>query len=577
MPFDLPPPLPPQLAETPVLEQRYESAEKDDRLILKVGGQRLLISGNTYLSPERIRAVTAPANTPSQAIRLLNALYRAEGYLFVTVAYAPDKQSTDIYVHVYEGQLVKVKGPDFIEPFFEPFKNEPVVTESDTKPNRILAGIQARRVGYNLFSRFALVDGKPGAYKLIFEGREDPDHQPVEFTATFGNPGNRFLGRYFGFANVTFYTPSGAKVDLSYGTAFTQLGDEQRGSEYSRYGFGYSTVTPFGLYQLRASYTSYKASNILSDIRGADIKDREQAEIIKAGIYGTQFLYADADTRLLIKEALKYVESTIKITKGAITVQTNNGGDTQNGLLGGLLGGLLDGLLDPVLGGGNAQTRTIDLSGTTLQDETYGVARLGLSLSQSWLLFGRKGKLLVSTGYKMGFAGEINNNLVDPTRTANFGIIEAAFSTSYTLPANLLATLKLKGQLSTDDRLPQQQQWVLGGPNNLSAFLPGILVGDTGAYGRFQITLPRWHLFSRPVRLSIYAEAGSASFEGPNPPGGRTERRTASDAGIKLQFSPVDHITVTGYIAEPISTSNISEARLESAEADFYFSVKAEF
>lgn len=569
MPFDLPPPLPPQLTDSAVVEERYETAEPSNHLVLEVGGRRLLISGNTYLTKKRIREITEPANTASQAIRLLNALYRAKGYLFVTVTYAPDKDSKAIYIHVHEGTLAEVKAPDFIEPFFETFEGEHGVTESDVKPNRILAGIKSERAGYNLFTRFSLVDDKAGAYKLIVEGRQDPDHQPVEFTATFGNPGNRFLGRYFGVASMTIHTPSGDNIAFSYGTAFTDLGESQPGNAYDRYSFGYSTVTTFGLYSLSGSYTTYEASDILE----AGAQDQAQAEITQININGAQFLYADADTRILLEESLQYIDSTIEITEGSLTLQTTNG--NPGGLLGGLLGNLLDAILGG--GGGGAQTRTVDLAGTILQDETYGAARLGASFSQSWTLFGHRGRLLVNGGYKQGFAGEIDNNVVDPMRTADFGLIDADLSVSYALPADLLASIEVKSQFSTNDRLPQQQQWVLGGPGNLSAFLPGVLVGDTGAYGRFQIDLPRWHVLTRPFRISLFVEAGSASFEGSNPPSGLTERRTATDAGIKLQFSPVEHIEVTGYVAEPLSTSHIPESRLEEVEADVYFTINATF
>ncbi len=116
MPLDLPPPLPPQQAEVVVLEKRYAGAQKDQVIELNVDKYRLLVSGSSYLSEERIREVTGAAKTPSQAILLLNALYAADGYLFVHVQYA--REDDTIYVQVNEGYLAEVDAPPSVQPYF---------------------------------------------------------------------------------------------------------------------------------------------------------------------------------------------------------------------------------------------------------------------------------------------------------------------------------------------------------------------------------------------------------------------------------------------------------------------------
>lgn len=578
MPLDLPPPVPPQQTDVATLQTRYAAEDREGFVVLNVGDYRLFISGNTYLSVERIREITAPAKTPSQAILLLNALYRADDHLFVNVTYGREPEAHAIYVHVHEGYLAEVDAPAAIQPFFEPFEGERGVTETGMEPQRILAEIKSERAGYTLSSRYSVDEDNPEAFKLIIDGREDPDHQPIEFTSVFGNPGNRFLGRYFGFANLKAYTPGGDQFTLGYGTALTGLGDSRGGENYDRYKAGYNTVTTYGLYGLSGSYTEYEASGLL----GIGIQDREQAEIVQGGITGNQFLYADSKTRVVLEESLKYVDSSIEITEGMVTVtaQGEDGGENADGgplrdLIGGLLGPLIGNDQPPGNGGGT--TTTIDLAEQSIQDETYGTARLGTSISHSWKLFDSDGNLSFGVGYKQGIGGEVENTLTDPERTADFGLYDAEFKVSYRLPGDLITSLKIKGQHADGDRVPQQQQWVLGGPDNLSAFLPGILLGDTGAYGRFQIQLPRWTLFTRPFRFSLFVEGGSAAFEGDNPPAGRAERETATDAGIKLEFSPIDSLTLTAHAADSLSTNNIPETRLEDAESDFYFNIKAQF
>lgn len=568
MPLDLPPPLPPQQAEVAVLEERHGAGRGDGVITLEIDDYSLLISGNTYLDEARIREVTSVAKTPSQAILLLNALYPAEGHMFVNVQYARDRNANTIYVRVNEGYLAEADVPPAMAPFFEHFEGERGVKESDLEPQRVLAELKAERAGYRMSSHYSIDEDDPAAFTLVMDGREDPEHETFEFTGVFGNPGNRFLGRYFGAANMKAYAPNGDELGLGYTTAFVDMGNPRNGESYDRYDASYNTVNSFGLYSVSAAYTDYEVTNLLE----GDFQDREEAEIVEGRLQGNQFLYADGKTRIVLEEEISYIDSAIEIVEGM--AQVDNQDDGGSGLLGGLLGDLLRDILgidDPAAG------TMVDLAGQTIQDEEYGTARLGASISHTWELFDREGNINFGAGYRQGFGGEIDNGFTDPERTADFGLYDAELKIDYRLPADLIASFRVKGQHADGDRLPQQQQWVLGGPDNLSAFLPGILFADTGVYGRFQLQLPRWKVFTRPYRLSFFVEGGTAEFEGPNPPVGREGRESASDAGVKLEFAPFDNVTLTAYAADGLATSDIPEERVEDAESDVYFNLKATF
>ncbi|MEQ8798609.1 MAG: hypothetical protein RJQ08_16355 [Salinisphaeraceae bacterium] len=579
MPLDLPPPLPPQQAEVAVLEQRNAAA---DRVIeLEVGQYTLLVTGNTYLSEERIRQVTSAGRTPSQVVLLLNALYPADGHILVNVQYAREGQSDTIYVHVNEGYLAEVDAPPAIAPFFESFEGERGLTKQDMEPMRVLAELKSERAGYTMTSSYSVDPANPAAFTLVIDGREDPDHDPFDLTAAFGNPGNRFLGRYFGLANAKYSLDNGDQIGLGYAHGFTGLGSSRGGEKYGRGDLSYSTVNAWGLYGLSGSYTEYEVSGLFDSPASADggnqlvfQDDRESAEIVEVKLTGNQFLYADEDARWLLEQELAYVDSTLTIDEGQLVASGGNGGGDP------ILGGLLDGLLGDLLGGltgGGGGMDSVSLAGQRIQDERYGTARLGTTYSDSWTLFDQRGSLNVGAGYKRGFGGEIENTLTDAERTNEFNLFDASLKTSYRLPYQMLASIQVKGQFSLDDRVPQQQQWVLGGPDNLSAYLPGILVGDTGAYGRFQVQLPRWRVFSRPYRFSVFVETGMAQFEGDNKPFGRADTQRATDAGIKLEFAPLDNIQLTVHAAEGLSESGIPDNVLDGAESDVYFNIKGEF
>lgn len=578
MPLDLPPPLPPQQAEAAVLEQRYEAAE--DPLLLKVGRYRLLVSGNDYLSEERIREVTAAGRTPSQVILLLNALYAAEGYLLVNVQYARKGQTDTIYVQVNEGYLAEVDAPPAVEPFFEGFEGERGLTETDVEPMRILAELKAERAGYNLSTSYTIDPDNPAAFTLVIDGQEDPNHDPFEFTVAFGNPGNRFLGRYFGLSSLKIDTPDGNQIGLGYATGFTELGSSRGGEDYDRYDLSYTLISSWGLYSLSGSYTKYEVSDLFATDDSDPVRiegDVAESEISEVRLAGNQFLYADDDTRWVLEQQLEYVDSTIELTAGNLVVEDQDGNGTADGPLGGLLGGVLDDLLGGVLTPGTPSTAMAALAGQSIQDEHYYAARLGTTVSDSWSLFGKRGSISLGGGYKRGLGGEIENTFTDRERQAQFDLLDADFSVNYQMPWQMLLSLDAKAQFSLDDRVPQQQQFVLGGPGNLSAYLPGILVGDTGTFASLALQLPRWQLFSRPYRFSLFVETGSAKFEGPNPPLRREGTARATDAGIKLEFAPFDFLQITAYTAVGLSESGLSDEVVERNESDAYFNIKATF
>ncbi|GAB3676566.1 ShlB/FhaC/HecB family hemolysin secretion/activation protein [Salinisphaera aquimarina] len=536
MPFDLPPPVPPMQAEVAPLRQRDMRARRAGRIIAyDIGPYRIEIAGNSYLQRERVLSIIAQASTPSQAIRLLTALYTADGHPLVNLDYAADGNT--ILVQVNEGYLAAIEAPPRLLPFFDRLVGERDIERSDLEPARLLAQIKAGRAGYDVNAAYRVDPNDPTRYTLVLDGARKLDYQPLTWTTTFGNPGNRFLGRYFGFTNLKGRLPNGDTVALGYGAAFTGLGNPRNGTDYDNYSVAYTTVNRFGLYGLSATYTEYGIKDRFDD--RLFVGERERARIVDVGASGNQFIYADRSTRLILEEQLQYVKSDLEFTDG-------------------------DGLVT---------NGRLPLNGLSLQDEEYGAARVGLTASHTRYVFGREINISGGGGYKHGF-GDIDN-VIASDRSADFARYDGKFTVRYHLPSEWVLSLHGKGQLSGGDTLPQQQQWVLGGSDNLSAYLPGVLVGDSGAYGRVQLQTPRWFLFSRPLRLAAFVEAGSARYENSVQPD-----VSASDYGLKLEASPLPHLEVSAYVANGLSSSNLDvydDDFKRRNEADFFFTVKTEF
>ena len=72
-----------------------------------------------------------------------------------------------------------------------------------------------------------------------------------------------------------------------------------------------------------------------------------------------------------------------------------------------------------------------------------------------------------------------------------FTLIQGNLGYTQSLPHGYSASFTWSGQWA-DATLPQNQQWVLGGLGNLTAWLPAVLVGDSGMLARASLFAPPW-------------------------------------------------------------------------------------
>lgn len=535
MPIDLPPMVPPQAAHHAGLESRYDLGHTGKKIQVQIGQQTVLIRGNTYLTEKQIQRAAKIVDSPAKFIYLLNALYRAAGHQFVSVQYARDPGSRLIYVIVNQGYIEKVNAPDLLKPFFDQFRDKPGLEPQDFAEARILGGLKAKRAGVTVSSKFTVRKNDPYAFVLDLKTKPDPSHNDLTLTTTFGNPGNRFLGRYFGFTGLQYNLPNGDVAGLTYGRSFTDIGDAHGGDDYDYWQFSYSTINTLGLYGVSGSYTNYQLNNQYG------FGETQRAETKTVALQGSQFLYATNTTRWLIKEKLQYIDTATAVTQAPISKTFPSG------------------LVFPVKG-----QKTID--------EQYGAFELGTTFNHSRLLFGQIATIQMQASYKRGFAGRIDD-IAGTNRQTDFNLFAGRLKLIYRLPWKMRLDLLVQGQRSIDKELPQQEQWVLGGPGKLSAYLPGILVGDTGAYGRFDFQLPRLELGPFSWTLTLFTEAGTATFA--DRTGSRSAVRAVADAGAKLEFKIGQWFAVSAYHADSLGTRNFEiypgRDYIEEREVDYFF------
>ena len=158
-----------------------------------------------------------------------------------------------------------------------------------------------------------------------------------------------------------------------------------------------------------------------------------------------------------------------------------------------------------------------------------------------------------------------------------FSLIQANASVTLGLPAGFSASATVNGQ-RTDDTLPQNQQWVLGGFGNLSAWLPAVVVADSGALARATVTSPSWRWGEFALSGAAFAEAGWGRFS--YRPANDPYSRALADAGLSLSAFASAGTSATLAYAWPVWYRNVDGVERDVADrarANLYFTLSQSF
>ncbi len=572
MAIDLPPALPPQLTSLESIE-RYAAGATP--YVGIVNGYELRVTGDHHLSDEELKKIFAVAKTPSQAIILMNSMTVRKGYLLVSTQYAPD--ASVVYVHALQARVAAVEG-EGIESYFSGLVGEPDLSRSEFDRARVMANVTSERQGLNYTTSYSVDEANPEDVSLVFESQAVEDHDPTDLVLQFGNQGSRYVGRYFGDIALSHNFSNGVRATGAYQTSFTELGEDRGGEDYHRFQLSADRAFAAGLYGISASHIEYgqdlgrvatagsdddPLGGLLSPI--VDIVDLLlpgllpgggggsqqidlEADIQAVVLSGEQVLASDLDYRFNLFQRVEYIDSQVEV-------------DT--------------------LG--------------SLQDEKYGTLEVGVkyfgakALDEQLLRwsaqFSVKGGVTGDSGtlgtYDEFVAAAIasNPNAVVPevapaARTAEFVALKPKLSMLLPLSADGSLSGEVTGQFA-NEQLPQQQQWVLGGMNTLSAYLPGTLVGDSGYFAKlsYDHKIP---VGGVDLVGSAFIEYGAAWYEDVS--GDLGDERSIADAGVRLTAQLGWDVTLDAVAARKLTDDGFNESDdLDDLEADFYFTLKKIF
>lgn len=559
MAIDLPPVMPPKSASA----AEIQSIRASRAIETQINGVAVKVYGNQYLSDAELREVLTASKTPAEAVVNLAKRYYTDGHLLVQVNYA--RMVDAVAILVSQKTLKQVAGDPDITPYFSGIENDSDLKIDEFHTAHVLADLRAERAG-DTYS-ISYEDQGADAVNMIFTRSDATDHDGTDLILEANNKGSRFLGRYFGLAGVKHQFDNGTQAQLAYQTAFTELGESRDGTELNQYTFNIDHPFTSGLYGFDITYTDYQREPRVDSSTPATCIDLPlplplpplctpaqttsqtvelEAEILQASLRGEQVLYSSPWKRITLNERIEYVDSTL---------ERNDTGEV---------------ILDENYYVGELGGKYIQ---TWYQSEERDAARLTAELKLR-AGFGDGGTLDDYDNYLSQFSDPaLAPDVVAQARNAEFFALLPSVSYQQRITPEFTATAKVRGQFA-DEQLPQQQQFVLGGMDGLSAYLPGALLGDLGYLATLSIETG---FDGAGLRFSptAFLEYGSAWFN--NTRSDLGDAQSVADAGLKLSVTHGKNFLSEIATALPVYDDVADPQQLENLEVKFYWRVRLTF
>ena len=485
-------------------------------------GYHYEVIGNTLLDPEVIRTVLQDSVDPKAAFANLNQAYQKAGYFLVALRGNLDEKTFTI--QVTEGRITAMDIPPNLQPYFSGLEERDDLTRSQVVRRAALAELYSARQVMRPKLKFEPAQEVGGSQITVTEEPiEGANPWPWSAGLNFGNYGNRYSSRFLVQGNAALRIGNGIELTGGYTHGLPNLNSDSEGSSYNAGIVGGSIVTPWGIYGASYNRVDYQLGKISEPLNTA-------GNYRTWNVYGSQLLHADEVWRWGLNEGYTHTDYS------------------------------------------NIVFETIPLS-----DQNYNFVNLGTSFSRLVQPYELKGNLSGSLNYSRGISGTIKivgqeykytseTRLVPDT---DFNLFNWNVGYTQNLPASLVAGVSLTGQ-DTNTTLPLNQQWVLGGYGNLTAWFPGVVAGDKGMLGRASLSR-NWEWGPVTLTPSVFLEAGYSKLD--FVPSRFQGTQFLSDVGIGLAANLKSGTSLTMGSAAPLGTRGTERYQTNDNRAYFYFNL----
>jgi hemolysin activation/secretion protein len=479
-----------------------------------------VLTGNTLLPDIRIRDLIARASTPQGAVAAINDAYHQEGYFLVAIKAGVEGKQVNI--QVIQGQITELQAPKGLRWYFSGVRNREDLSNDDLTYHSVLSNLYAQRNGYQMQLGLAPAQN-PGGTALTVSQTPIPGYEPLSGSLIFGNYGSRYSSRYLTGGTLNYNPGWGINLNANFTQGLPSLTTASFGSQYETGGLGSSIVTPLGIYGFTSQWSHYKIGQSAAPLYPT-------GNIFTWSATGNQLLYASDKTRWSLNEAYTHVGYVSTVFSGLYT----------------------------------------------LVDQHYNYYSVGTQYNRGYSLLSKPGSATLSFTYNQGINGSHGTlfNDVPGYPVARFHYFDTSVSLSQALPWGFSASLNASGQ-GAFNFLPQQQQWVVGGFGNLSAYYPGVLVGDSGYSARFALQTPARSFYGFSAMANLFAEAAGTTYTQLAPQ--QAPWQSLSDVGIGITLQSPWGTTITALSALPVGHNNIPQTTLSQNRVVAYFVLQQSF
>lgn len=486
----------------------------DDAKSVTLGSSTVSVVGATLLSSQEIRRSLEGRSSAPQAADALADAYERAGWRNVLVV--PVETSALPTLVVYEGGLSQVRGYEPFLPYFKPFVGEAPIRYSSFAIAAQLAEMHAARIGSNAEALYGRSTDEPAKVTMNLGG--DRRHgSAFDYQMRVGNEGNRFVGRWFGGLDAIWTADSSARLGLSYNRVLPELGDARGDPRYDGYTVFTDRITRFGLVKLLASYADYQYRGIGADNLplGVEAIDPEfQASNFNLGAQAEHLLHVTPSWRWSAAAGLTHNDYEIE-QLGTARFATERSTSAHVG------------------GGGRWNSPA-----SSMRPQVHFDAQARLSIDDTFE------NSDATKGYSVhSYGGGIS--------AAPFGISRLS--------------LTYEGQWS-GSALPQSEQWVLGGFDRLSAWLPGVAVGDLGTFAQLALSIPLVNDEPHDLGMALSLERGTAQLADQS---SRLDSRLSS-ASLAMTYRYSRNWRLEGRVGLPLEEDAPDGFAIDDRAADFY-------
>jgi hemolysin activation/secretion protein len=493
-------------------------------LVVSSHGYHYTVIGNTLLPDQEIRHLLAGAITPEDAVNAINLAYHKAGY-FLTAQRA-SVQGKEVSIQVVQGQITQENIAPGIAWFFTGLRQGTGLQSDDVIYRSVLANAYTQRNGQQIQMGFT-PSTNPAGSTLEVHTSPIPGYSPLTGNIFFGNYGSRYSSRYLAGGSLSYNPGWGINISINGAQGLPGLTAASSGSQYTQGGLSASSITPFGIYGFNAQWTHYRIGKAAYPLNPT-------GNIFTWGLTGSQLVYANDHSRWSVSEAYTHVGNDVSVYQEVVP------------------------------------------GGYPLTVQHYGYYSVGTQWNRSYNFFGKGGSVNTGFTYNQGISGShgtlFNNAPGYPA--ARFHYFDANISWNQSLPLGISAIFNASGQ-GAFNTLPSQQQWILGGFGNLSAYYPGILAGDSGYSARFQLQSPAWRYKGFQLSSNLFAELGATTLTYLAPH--TNPWQSLSDVGLGVNLTSPWGTSLTAMSAIPTGYNNVSKAIRRSSRIDAYFVLSQNF